>query len=119
MREKGRSESEITFKTRPDLYRALVGDLDDIIAGFNACGPTEKELEEARTWLIKNNLESKAKRSESMSHRNSQVMNYIRNGIDPNTDWEAAYKKVSAEDVRKAAGKLTGRNALTVIYTEE
>lgn len=119
VREKGRSESEVTFKTRPDLYKALVGDLDDVISEFNAEGPTEKELEEARTWLIKNNLESKAKRSESMSHRNSQMMNYVRNGIDPNTDWEAAYKKVSSEDVRKAAGKLTGRNSLTVIYTEE
>lgn len=119
VREKGRSESEVTFKTRPDLYRVLVDDLNDVISGFNADGPTDKELDEARMWLIKNNAESKAKRARSMSHRNSQVMNYIRNGIDPNLDWESAYRSVSAKDVRKVAGKLTGKNSLTLIYTEE
>lgn len=119
VREKGRSESEVTFKTRPDLYRVLVEDLNDVISGFNAEGPTDKELDEAKMWLIKNNAESKAKRARSMSHRNSQVMNYIRNGIDPNLDWESAYRSVSAKDVRKVAGKLTGKNSLTLIYTEE
>lgn len=119
VREKGRSESEITFKTRPDLYKVLVGDLDDIVSEFCADGPTEKELEEARKWLVKNERESKVKKAMSMSHRNSQVMNYVRNGIDPNTDRIAAYGKVTAEDVRKVAGKLTGGEVLTAIYTEE
>lgn len=119
VREKGRSESEVTFKTRPDLYRVLVDDLNDVVAGFVAEGPTDKELDEARLWLVKNNSESKARKAKSMMHRNSQIMNYIRNGIDPNTDWEAAYRSVSAEDVRKVAGKLTGKNSLTLIYTEE
>ncbi len=119
VREKGRSESEITFKTRPDLYEVLVQDLDHIVSEFCAGGPTEKELEEARKWLVKNERESKAKKAMSMSHRNSQVMNYVRNGIDPNIDRIAAYGNVTAEDVRKVAGKLTGRNVLTAIYTEE
>ena len=119
VREKGRSESEITFKTRPDLYEVLVQDLDHIVSEFCADGPTEKELEEARKWLVKNERESKAKKAMSMSHRNSQVMNYVRNGIDPNIDRIAAYGNVTAEDVRKVAGKLTGRNVLTAIYTEE
>ncbi len=119
VREKGRSESEITFKTRPDLYEVLVNDLDDIVAGFCAEGPTDKELEEARKWLVKNERESKTKKAMSMAHRNSQVMNYVRNGIDPNTDRVAAYGKVTAGDVRKVAGKLTGGDVLTAIYTEE
>ena len=55
----------------------------------------------------------------SMPHRNSQVMNYVRNGINPNIDRMAAYVSVTAEDVRKVAGKLTGKNVLTTIYTEE
>lgn len=119
VREKGRSESEITFKTRPDLYEVLVGDLDDIVSEFCSGGPSEKELEEARKWLIKNETESKAKKAMSMPHRNSQVMNYVRNGINPNIDRVAAYGSVTAEDVRKVAGKLTGKNVLTTIYTEE
>lgn len=119
VREKGRSESEITFKTRPDLYEVLVGDLDDIVSEFCSGGPTEKELEEARKWLIKNETESKAKKAMSMPHRNSQVMNYVRNGINPNIDRVTAYGSVTAEDVRKVAGKLTGKNVLTTIYTEE
>ena len=119
VREKGRSESEITFKTRPDLYKVLVGDLDDIVSEFCSGGPSEKELEEARKWLIKNETESKAKKAMSMPHRNSQVMNYVRNGINPNIDRVAAYGSVTAEDVRKVAGKLTGKNVLTTIYTEE
>ena len=119
VREKGRSESEITFKTRPDLYEVLVGDLDDIVTVFCAEGPTETELEEARKWLIKNEQESKAKKALSMPHRNSQVMNYVRNGIDPNIDRVAAYRNVTAEDVRKVAEDLTGKNVLTAVYTEE
>ena len=119
VREKGRSESDVTFKTRPDLYRVLVNDLNDIVATFVSEGPTEKELDEARLWLIKNNSESKAKKAKSMMHLNSQVMNHIRNGVNPNADWEGAYRSVTAKDVRKVAGKLTGKNSLTLIYTEE
>ncbi len=119
VREKGRSESEISFKTRPDLYEVLVGDMDAIVSEFCAAGPTVKELEEARKWLIKNERESKVKRGMSMPHRNSVVMNYVRNGIDPGIDRVAAYEAVSAEDVRKVADRLTGRNVLTTIYTEE
>lgn len=119
VREKGRSESDVTFKTRPDLYRVLVNDLNDVVAEFVAEGPTDKELDEARLWLVKNDSESKAKKAKSMMHLNSQIMNYIRNGVNPNTDWETAYRSVTAKDVRKVAGKLTGKNSLTLIYTEE
>jgi len=97
----------------------LVGDLDGIVSEFCAGGPTEKEMEEARKWLVKNERESKTKKAMSMPHRNSQVMNYVRNGIDPNTDRAAAYGRVTAGDVRKVAGKLTGGDVLTAIYTEE
>lgn len=119
IKDKGRSESEITFKTRPDLYRVLVGDLDDVVSVFCTEGPTTKELEEARKWLVKNERESQARKSKVMTHLNSKVVNYVRNGVDPNMDLVSAYESITAEDVRKVAEKLTSGNILTTIYTEE
>ena len=119
IKDKGRSESEITFKTRPDLYRVLVGDLDDVVSVFCAEGPTTKELEEAKKWLVKNERESQARKSKVMTHLNSKVVNYVRNGVDPNMDLVSAYESITAEDVRKVAEKLTNGNILTTIYTEE
>lgn len=117
-REKGRSEGEIRFKTRPELCKTLIGDMDGIVAGLGKEGPTAKEVEEARTYLIKHDGERKARHAESMPHRNSEVANYIRNKVDYTADKVAAYKAVNAKDVRKVAVKLTGRDVLTAIYNE-
>lgn len=54
-----------------------------------------------------------------MTHLNSKVVNYVRNGVDPNMDLVSAYESITAEDVRKVAEKLTSGNILTTIYTEE
>ena len=86
---------------------------------FCAEGPTTKELEEARKWLVKNERESQARKSKVMTHLNSKVVNYVRNGVDPNMDLVSAYESITAEDVRKVAEKLTSGNILTTIYTEE
>lgn len=117
-REKGRSEGEIKFKTRPELHKILIGDMDEIVAGFCKDGPTEKELEEARTYLVKHDGELKARHAESMAHTNSEVANYIRNKVDYTADKVGAYKSVNAKDVRKVAAQLTGKDLLTAIYNE-
>lgn len=54
-----------------------------------------------------------------MPHLNSKVINYVRNGVDPNMDLVSAYESITAEDVRKMAEMLTNGNILTTIYTEE
>ena len=108
-REGGYSESEISFKTRPELAQTLIGDMDG----------TEKELDEARTYLVKRQRERDAVKRESMPRINSEAINFVRNKVDPSIDHVKAYEEVGSKEVRKIAGRLTGKDCYTMTYTEE
>lgn len=118
-REGGYSESEISFKTRPELAQTLIGDMDGIVEKFCSEGPTEKELDEARTYLVKRQRERDAVKRESMPRINSEAINFVRNKVDPSIDHVKAYEEVGSKEVRKIAGRLTGKDCYTMTYTEE
>ena len=111
--------STVAFQTRPELEEILVKDVEEELARMAADGPTEAEMEAARKYLVKHEVEMRPRIAASAGIQLSQLERYGRYGIDYGYDYARVVKSVKAKDVRRLARQIGVNGKLFAIYTEK
>ena len=111
--------STVAFQTRPELEEILLKDVEEEIARMTAAGPTEAEMDAARKYLIKHEVEFRPRLAASSGLQLSELELYSRYGIDYGYDYARVVRSVKAKDVRKLARKIGANGKLIATYTEK
>ena len=112
-------ESTVSFQTRPEMTDILVADVEDVMAAMASEGPSARELDEAKKYLVKHHGEKTARDANSLRARNAEASDFVRYGVGFGYDYAAAVDKVSAGDVRKFAARLAEGDRFVAVYREE
>lgn len=112
-------ESTVYFQTRPEMTDILVSDVEDVMAAMASEGPSDRELGEAKKYLVKHHGEKTARDANSLRARNTETSDFVRYGVSSGYDYAGTVDKVSAADVRKFAARLAEGDRFVAIYREE
>lgn len=115
---RGLTESVVNFQTRPEMTDILVADVDSLMNGMAASGPTASEMETAIKYFIKRHNEKKADNDNSLKVKLSDGTRTILDGEDLDYDYEEVIRSITAKDVHKAAKKLNSGNRFISIFRE-
>ena len=89
------------------------------MAAMASEGPSDRELDEAKKYLVKHHGEKTARDANSLRARNTETSDFVRYGVSSGYDYAGAVNKVSAADVRKFAARLAEGDKFVAIYREE
>ena len=112
-------ESVVSFQTRPELVDVLVSDVEEVMADMAAEGPSERELDEAKKYLVKHHGEIQERNANSLKARNMEVSDFVRYSVVSDYDCDAVMENIGADDIRKFAARLAKGGRLVAIYREE
>ena len=93
---------QIVYQTDPDKYEHLNSRINEVLADFAANGPKESDLAKVKDLKVKRYTENQRKNS----YFQNIVSEYIRSGVDFNSNYEAVLNSITVKDCADAIAKL-------------
>lgn len=114
----GLTESVVSFQTRPEMTDVLVSDVDSLMHDMAVSGPSASEMDAAIKYFVKRYNEKKADTENLIRTTLGDGIRTIMDNEDLGYDYEAVMKSITAEDVRRTAGRLNGGDRYISIFRE-
>ena len=111
--------STVAFQTRPEMEELLLRDVEEELQRLATAGPTAAEMDAARKYLIKREIEMRPRIASSVSAQLSQLQGYALHGLDYDYDYAAVVRSVTPREIRRLARKIGASGKLFGVYTEK
>lgn len=111
--------SAISFQTRPGLKDILLGDIEEEMGRMIQTGPSAAEMDVAVKYLIKRYNEVKHRIANSVALQLSQTVDFVKNGVDFDYDYESVIRSISAKDIQNLASAISSGDRMISVYVEQ
>ena len=103
---------QIVYQTSPEEYARLNKRIEELLADFSENGPSEANIAKVKDYMHKKHQENLRENR----FWSSTLKDYLKYGVDYDTDYEEVLDSITAEDIRAAiADLLAEKNQLRVI----
>ena len=105
----------IDFETDPELSEILLYEVGRAINDLAAAGPTEREMDETKRYMLKRNSERVPVLESNLSHWSNLLINRYTTGTDLHTEDDQTISSVTARQVQEAARLITNGDSFTSV----
>ena len=103
---------QIVYQTSPEEYARLNKRIEELLADFSENGPSEANIAKVKDYMHKKHQENLRENR----FWSSTLKDYLKYGVDYDTDYKEVLDSITAEDIRAAiADLLAEKNQLRVI----
>lgn len=97
---------QIAYQTNPERYEYLNNRVHEILNEFAANGPDQENIDKVKEYLLKKYKENLRENQ----YWSSSLSQYLLNGVDTMTDYEAVLNSVTVDDVKGIVKAMLDQN---------